>query len=536
MPEPLHTPEPKSADLAMQPPVRQTYNKTQSPDGGYHPSMLKKVFWLVGRHIAGLSLIAIIMVSYVHGGLINAATVGFVLLLAILCASTLWGLGVAVVMSVAATLCYDFFVLPPVGTFNIADSRDWVALFSFTATGVIGSYLSARARRQAKEANRRRREAEGLYDFSQRLLRAGNPIEVLESVPRYIVESFGVRAATLLLSDGQQLHHWGDEPATIQDAPPIRVIPAPESGETVPQSEFSASDCVVILRMGGREVGSLRLSGVALSDSTIRAMETLIAIAVERARMIEDAGKIEAARENERLKSVLLDAITHDFRTPLTSIKGSATGLLADVEFDREQQKELLLIIDEECDRINRLIDEASEIARLEAGEIKVDLAPHAIGELISSALAARKVLLHNRPILFEITDPKVQVLADLSLSQKVLLHLIDNADLYSSEDQPITLRTEESDGFVAVSVSDRGPGIEEAELGQIFEKFYRGKNQRHRVAGTGMGLAIAKAIVEAHGGTIGVVSKLGEGSVFTFRLPLATEINASAKTPRSQR
>jgi two-component system sensor histidine kinase KdpD len=232
----------------------------------------------------------------------------------------------------------------------------------------------------------------------------------------------------------------------------------------------------------------------------------------------------------------LLDAITHDFRTPLTSIKGSATGLLANVEFDREQQKELLLIIDEECDRINRLIDEASEIARLEAGEIKVDLAPHAIGELISSALAARKILLHNRPILFEVTDPKVQVLADLPLSQKVLLHLIDNADLYSSEDQPITLRTEEKDGFVAVSVSDHGPGIEEAELGQIFEKFYRGKNQRHRVAGTGMGLAIAKAIVEAHGGTIGVVSKLGEGSVFTFRLPLATEINASAKTPQSQR
>jgi len=522
----------KPPTFARQPHDCQDHSEAQGPAGGYYSSMLRHLFGLVVRHVAGLSIIAFVMLFYVHGGLINAATVGFVLLLAILCASTLWGLGVALSMSVAATLAYDYFVLPPVGTLNISDPRDWVALSCFIATAVIGSYLSARARRDAEEANRRRREAEGLYDFSQRLLRAGNPIELLEVIPRHIVESFKVGAATLFLSDSQQVHHWGLDPPDL-DADHLKLMAAGEDREEGPQKEVGRSTCVVPLRLGEREIGSVRILSTALSQTTLRAMETLIAVAVERARMIEHAGKMEAARENERLKSVLLDAITHDFRTPLTSIKGSATGLLANIDFDREQRRELLLIIDEECDRINQLIGEASEMARLEAGQVKVELAPHSVGELISAALAARKNLLHRRPILFEVKDPNLQVLADLSLSQKVLLHLIDNADLYSSEEQPITLRTEERDGFVVLSVSDRGPGIEEAEIGQVFEKFYRGKDQRHRVPGTGMGLAIAKAIVVAHGGTIEVASRSGEGSVFTFSLPLATGANVLTSTPQ---
>jgi two-component system sensor histidine kinase KdpD len=495
--------------------------------------MLKKLFGQIVRYAAGLSIIALVMLFYVHGGAgaVNAATVGFVLLLAILCASTLWGLGVAVAMSVAATLAYDFYVFPPVGTFNISDPRDWVALGSFVATAAIGTYLSARARRDAQDANRRRQEAEGLYDFSQRLLRAGNPIELLAAIPRYIVESFSVVAATLNIYDSHQVHRWGpDQP---ESEPRRTKVAAPgKNWEEESEVQPGGNTYVVPVRCKEREIGSLRILGAALSETTLRAMETLIAIAAERTRMIEDASKVEASRENERLKSVLLDAITHDFRTPLTSIKGSATGLLADMAFDRGQRKELLLIIDEECDRINQLIDEASEMARLEAGQLKVELAPHSVGELISTALGARKGLLHTRPILFEVKEPHVQVLADPSLSQKVLLHLIDNADRYSSEKEPITLSIEEKDGFVAVSVSDRGPGIDEAEIGQIFEKFYRGREQRHRVPGTGMGLAIAKAIVEAHGGSIRVVSRPGEGSVFTFSLALATKTKVLAKTP----
>jgi two-component system sensor histidine kinase KdpD len=230
--------------------------------------------------------------------------------------------------------------------------------------------------------------------------------------------------------------------------------------------------------------------------------------------------KIEATRESERLKSVLLDAITHDFRTPLTAIKVSATGLLDNVEFDREQRKELLTIIDEECDRINQLVGEASEMARLESGEVNVQLALHPAGELVSAALTDCKEITRNRQICLKVKHEDRQLLVDLSLAKKVLVHLITNAHLYSSPGHPITIATEEGDGFHSISVADDGPGIEEAEVGQIFQKFYRGKNHRYRVQGTGMGLPIAKAIAEAHGGTIGVVSLVGSGSVFTFSLP----------------
>jgi two-component system sensor histidine kinase KdpD len=524
-------PETKSSTFAKQPRVRQTHPGPQVPAGGSYAPVLRNLLGQIVRYTGGLSIIALVMVLYVHGGLVNSATVGFVLLLSILCASTLWGLGVAIAMSVAATLVYDYFVLPPVGTFNINDPRDWVALTSFIATAVIGSYLSARARREAKEANRRRQETEGLYDFSQRLLRSGNPIELLEVIPRHLVESFKVGAASLTLSDTQQMYHWGDD-IPERDAGDQQAESADEGIGESRQTQSGLRSSVLPVRLKGTEIGSVRITRAALSQTTLRAMQTLIAIAVERARMIENSAKIEAAQEHERLKTVLLDAITHDFRTPLTSIKGSATGLLANVDFDRDQRKELLLIIDEECDRIDLLISEVSEIARLEAGQVKVELAPHSIGELISAALAARKGLLHSRPILFEVKNPNLQVMADLSLSLKVLLHLIDNANLYSSEEDPITLSTGEKAGFALLSVSDHGRGIEEAEIGQIFEKFYRGKNHRHRIPGTGMGLAIAKAIVEAHGGTIGVVSRPGDGSVFTFSLPLAPAATVITATP----
>jgi two-component system sensor histidine kinase KdpD len=229
---------------------------------------------------------------------------------------------------------------------------------------------------------------------------------------------------------------------------------------------------------------------------------------------------IPSTHESERLKSVFLDAIAHDFKTPLTSIKVSVTILLGDLETDLEQRKELLTVIDEECDRINRLVSEASEIARLESGEMKLNLASHSIGDLISAALADCRSVTSNREICLDVKHLDSRLLVDLSLAKRVLVHLIANAQLYSSPGRPITIRTKQQDKFHDISVADQGPGIEEEEIEHIFEKFYRGKNVRYRVPGTGMGLPIAKMIVEAHGGTIRVVNWAGRGSVFTFSLP----------------
>jgi len=233
------------------------------------------------------------------------------------------------------------------------------------------------------------------------------------------------------------------------------------------------------------------------------------------------SSKIRATHESERLKSVFLDAITHDFKSPLTSIKTSVTGLLDDLETDREQRKELLTIIDQECDRINQLVNEASEIARLESGEVKLDLASYSVGELISAALADCRCATSGREICLNVKHRNSRLLVDFSLAKRVLVHLITNAQLYSSPGQPIRITTQKQNKFYSFSIADQGPGIEAEEIGQIFEKFYRSKSNRHQVQGTGMGLPIAKTIVEAHGGSISATSCVGQGSVFTFTLPV---------------
>jgi two-component system sensor histidine kinase KdpD len=237
-------------------------------------------------------------------------------------------------------------------------------------------------------------------------------------------------------------------------------------------------------------------------------------------QMQTQTSEILSTHESERLKSVFLDAITHDLKTPLTAIKASVTSLLDDLEIDLEQRKELLTIIDEECDRLNRLVSEASEIARLESGEMKLNLASHSIGDLISAALADCRSVTSNREICLDVRHLDERLLMDMSLAKRVIVQLVTNAQLYSSPGKPITITTKQRDRFHDISVADQGPGIEEEETEHIFEKFYRGKNVRYRVPGTGMGLPIAKMIVEAHGGTIRVVNCAGRGSIFTFSLP----------------
>ncbi len=478
--------------------------------------MTKKLPIVIARYAAALAAVVLIALFYRHAHRFNATTVAFTYLLAILGVSTIWGLAVSVFMSLAATLAYNYYFLPPIGTFTIADPQNWVALFTFLVTSVLASDLATRARNQAAEANRRRREVERLYGFSQRLLSAGNPIELLNAIPRQIVDLFEVGAAALFLTDKQKVYRSGMNLPQL-DADYLKAVIARE--EIRIDEEHSV--CFAPLRMGSRILGSVGISGPVLSRQSLEALGSLIAVAIERAHAIEMVGKTEAAREGERLKSALLDAITHDFRTPLTSMKASVTTLLSAAKLDDGQRVELLEIINEECDRLNRLVGEAGEMARLEAGDVKLHLDPLCVADLITGALDVCKGTLGTRPVRIELKNPDLHVHADLARAREVLVHLIENANLYSTPDLPITVSAEEKDDFVIFSVADQGPGIGETELGLIFDKFYRGTDQRYRVQGTGMGLPIAKAIVEAHGGTINVISQLGQGSVFSFSLPI---------------
>jgi two-component system sensor histidine kinase KdpD len=470
----------------------------------------------VSGYVAGIAALVLITSFYRRDYLsFKATTIVLTYLLAILIASAIWGLGVSIFMSVTAAMCVDYFFLPPVGTLNIDDPQDWVALVSFLITAVIGSDLSARARRQAQEATRQRNEVNRLYQFSQRLLSARNPLEMLNKIPSQIVELFHARSAALCLAGQQTIFRSGSAPMELDDA---RLNAAQADGDIEIDTEHGLSFYPV--RHGPEIMGSFGISGSILSNQSLEAIATLIAAAIDRAHAIELLGKTEAARESERLKSVLLDAIAHDFKTPLTSIKAAATSLLEDLRFNKRQRGELLIVIDEECDRINRVIGQAIEMAQLEAGEVKLQPATLFVSELITTALNDCESVQKGRPIRTEVPQKDARVHCDLFWTRKVLGHLIRNADLYSSPGEPITISTEEKDGAVLFHVTDIGPGIEKLEIGQIFDKFYRGKHQRHRVPGTGMGLAVARAIVEAHGGTIEVASEVGRGSVFTFSLP----------------
>jgi two-component system sensor histidine kinase KdpD len=474
----------------------------------------------LGGRIAGvavsLAAVAGIIAFYRHVLHVNQTTVALSFLLAILAVSAVWGMVVSVFMSLLAMLSFNYFFLPPVGTFTVTDPQNWVALLAFLLTSITGSQLSSRIRKEADEAHQRRREVERLYSFSRELLGEGNVIQLMNAIPDYIVESFEAGAAELFLPQKDKFYRSGFGAAHLDEEKMKTAFLNDEVNLNTEQSEY-----FVPVRLGVRPIGSLGISGAQLSRQSLEAVGTLVAIAIERARAVEQLGQTEAERQGERLKSALLDSITHDFRTPLTSMKASVSSLLSGSNSDSAHSRELLTIIDEECDRLNHLVEEAGEMAKLEAGELTLDLAAVGVDEIIQAALAQCKSALGGRKVDLHLSPTLPTVRADLERAKEALVQLIDNANLYSPADQPITITAELTGDTVTTSVADRGPGIDDFEQTMIFDKFYRGKDQRYLVRGTGMGLPIAKAIIAAQQGNMSVTSQLGHGSVFSFTLPV---------------
>ena len=479
---------------------------------------------LLGGRPVGLAVslvaVAAVILIYRHAASVNQTTVALTLLLAILAVSAVWGMAVSVFMSVVAVLAFNYYFLPPVGTFTIADPQNWVALLAFLVTAIMGSQLSARIRKEADESHHRRREIERLYTFSQKLLAEGNVIQLMNAIPNYIVESFEAGAAELFLPQKDKFYRSGFGAAHLDEEKMKSVFLRDEAVIEARQGLY-----FIPVRLGVRPIASLGISGSNFSRQTLDALGSMVAIAIERARAVEKLGETEAERQGERLKSALLDSIAHDFRTPLTSIKAATTSLLAADCIEPAQAQELLTIINEECDRLNRLVEEAAEMSRLEAGEIELNIEPVQIADIIQASLAQSKTALAGRQVEVRLNGNLPPVLADVDRIKEALTHLVDNANLYSPKDQPITISAEATGDTVTTCVADRGPGIDDFEQGMIFDKFYRGKDQRYLVRGTGMGLPIAKAIVTAHKGTISVTSQLGHGSVFSFTLPVERSV-----------
>jgi two-component system sensor histidine kinase KdpD len=466
---------------------------------------------------AAFAIVAGITLFYRKVLPVNATTVALTFLLAILAVSTVWGMAVSVAMSVAAMLAFNYFFLPPVGEFTITDPQNWVALLAFLVVAVLASRLSTSARQKAADASARQREITRLYTFTRGLLESGNVMELVNRIPAQIVEAFEVGAAALYLAEKQKVYRSGPIIAQLNPETLKEMMLRDE-----PMVDEPNSLCFVSVRLGVRPIGALGFSGTMLSRQTIEAVGSLVAIAMEHARAVEQLGQTEATRQGEQLRTALLDAVTHALRTPLTSIKASVTNLLSNHGLAETQKTELLTIINEESDRLNRLVGEAGEMARLDAGEVELKLSARPIDEVISAALTHCKGSLGNRPVKVDIAPGLPPVRVDVGRAREVLTQLIENANQYSAAGEPITITAEASGSFVLTSVADRGAGIDDPEQALIFEKFYRGKDQRYSVEGTGMGLPIAKAIVEAHGGTIHLTSQRGRGSVFSFTLPVA--------------
>jgi two-component system sensor histidine kinase KdpD len=449
--------------------------------------------------------------------------VALTLLMLVLFLAARFGLRYAVATSVVATFLYNFYFLPPIGTFVINDPQNWLALFAFLAVAVVGSRLAERAREEAEDARARQRELEMLYGLSRELLETENVAGVLNAVAPAVMLVTRASAVVLYLLQGDRRYMAGDSSTVHMDDISLRQLAL-----TLPGTDFmrdaAGVQARVPLRVGVKPRGLLLVSGVSLSPETLEAIGGLISVAIDRAGALEEVTRGEAAKESERLRSLMIDSITHELRTPLTAIKAAATTLLSPDgvnELGAEDRIELLTVIDEESDRLNRLVGEAVEMAQLDAQEVHMTFGPVAVKPMLERAMESCEATLEGREV--KLTIPELpMVWADEEFIDKVLGNLIENAAKYSAKGTPIYLSAEKRGEFVSVSVADRGIGIDLSEQGLIFERFYRASVQTQTTSGTGMGLAISRAIIDAHNGAMSVTSQLGEGSVFSFTLPIA--------------
>ncbi len=466
------------------------------------------------RLLGSVALVAAIIFVYCRLVPANSLTVALTLVLAILGVATWWGFTESIAAAVAGVLGLNYFFLPPIGQFTISDPENWVALAVFLLTAITASELSVRARRRAAEAIARSREVERLYTLGQALLLSGSARTAAREIVNSIIRTFEIPAAVFFDQSNGAFFRSDERTTSISDEQLRRIA---ESGDLLIDPDHQIA--IVPVRLGGQAIGSLGFAGCTLSTAALHALANLVAIGIERARSIDEANKAEAARQSEVLKATLLDALAHDLKTPLTSIKGAVTHLLAK-QRDAEEE-ELLTIANEEADRLNRLVVEVLEMARIEASKLHPDRAPHSIDDIVEATLRVHEEALKGRQVRLQIPKALPAADVDFEFILQVLKQLLDNSVKYSRPGTPVVISAELARERIVISVADQGRGIPVAEQHKIFDKFYRGLTWRDKLPGTGLGLSIAKGIVEAHGGKIWVSSEPGKGTVFSFAVPI---------------
>ena len=475
-----------------------------------------------------VSLVGVAIVTYIAYFVIphNPTTVGFAYLLLVLAIASTWGLAEATLASVAATLTFNFFFLPPVGRFTIADPQNWVALFSFLVTALIASRLSSRVKKQALDAVDRQRDIERLYTFSRAILLI-DPVEpVAKQLARKLAEVFGLRAAVLYDKRSGEIHRAG--PSDF-DGMEDQLREAASQGTSFFDPEHKR--VITAVRLGSEPIASFAIQGVFMQDSVLQGISNLIAIGLERARAQDLAHQVEAARRSEQLRTTLIDAMAHEFKTPLTSIRAATTSLLSSPDQPIESRTELLEVADEEARHLQSLIDDAVDMARLESDHIQVRRELTDPKELMEDVVASLHTQIDDRPVEVRSEGSLPQLSLDRRLLKLALKQVLDNALKYSPPRSPVDVRVSNGGDSVNFEITDRGQGIPEQEQSRLFERFFRSPSVKNQVPGFGLGLAIAHNIIQAHHGALTVSSRPGE-TTFRVSLPLAEAVDGKGARP----
>lgn len=431
------------------------------------------------------------------------ASLSLVYLPAVLVIAAYWGLALGLLTSLASAAAFNFFHLPPLGRFTIADSRNWVAVVAFMLVAVVVSTMAELARGRAAEAERRRREADLAATLARELLAGESTSDALRATARRLAEALDLPSALLELGEvgGNERH--------------VALPLADASGATL-----------ATLRVP-REIAGETMQ--RLRAQVVPALAALVAVALHRDAVQAEAVETAALRRSDELKTALLRAVSHDLRTPLTAIV-TAGHALGSSSLTGEEREQLSTAVVEDGERLSALIDKLFDLSRLQAGRLEPRRESISLEEVL---LAAEDALPAAAGHVRLAVDPRTPpLIADAAQLERVFANLIENALRYSG-DQPVRVGVRQIGARVVVRVSDRGPGIPEGERDRVFEPFYRGADtSRSRAPGSGLGLAIAKGFAEANGGTITVESLPGQGTSLVVSFPVGeTNLPAGEST-----
>jgi two-component system sensor histidine kinase KdpD len=458
---------------------------------------------------------------------VSVTTVSLVFLLIVLGAATVGRLWVATVVSVAAMLTLNFFFLPPVGTFTIADPQNWVALFAFLVVAVIASNLSAAAKARTAEAIASRNEVTRLFDLTRDVLLTTETAGAIDALARHVARRFELPkiAICLPIEHGWRIHQGGSEDINI-DTSTLNMALAKARGTVEYDARQRAygghvqvggaqSLVLVPLRHGTKAVGLLATS-TTMDIGSLDALAGVVAIAIERAQFLAERDAAELVRQKADLAATLLASLSHDLRTPLTAIQAAVENLRG--ELSPDQRIEQARAASVELHRLTRLFQDILDMARIDAAAIRVDKQWVTAADVVDAASAHVRHALEGHALRVE-ADENREVEVDPRLVSVALSHVLENAAQYSPADHEILVQARVDGDGLHLSVTDRGPGLDPGELDHLFERFYRGQAARQRTFGTGMGLSITRGLLAAAGGRIWAENVPG-GARFTMVIP----------------